>query len=187
MPATILQADFFHKKNIGLDHILSLREYILSVKDKEPSVDDSNYGCWRSAYRYQNINWLMQEVCVLVNEAVEFYKRDQVFSKSLTDRPYKINYWTNVNNPGSRNVMHSHSQSHFSCVYYIQGTGTGDLRLINPANILSSSINSGIFVRDFYFSPTDGDLILWPGWIPHEVEPNLSSKQRINIVFDIIL
>lgn len=183
-----MQADFFHKKEIGLENLSNLKNYILSIKDKEESVDNSNLGCWRSVYRYENINWLMQEVCLLVQEAIDFYKIDKVFSENYNPRqPFKINYWTNVNNPGSRNVIHSHSQSHFSCVYYIQGTDTGDLRLVNPSNLLSNTINSGIFVRDFYFSPRDGDLILWPGWIPHEVEPNLSNKQRINIVFDITL
>jgi hypothetical protein len=26
---------------------------------------------------------------------------------------------------------------------------------------------------------------MWPSWLPHEVEPNLSNKSRINIAFDI--
>jgi Xaa-Pro aminopeptidase len=31
----------------------------------------------------------------------------------------------------------------------------------------------------------DGDLILWPAWVPHEVETNFSDRERVNIVFDI--
>ena len=27
--------------------------------------------------------------------------------------------------------------------------------------------------------PRDGMLVLWPGWVPHEVEENKSNKQRI--------
>ena len=26
--------------------------------------------------------------------------------------------------------------------------------------------------------PKDGMLVIWPGWVPHEVEENKSDKQR---------
>mgnify|MGYP003704826005 FL=1 len=37
------------------------------------------------------------------------------------------------------------------------------------------------------YQPKDGDLLLWPGWLPHEVEINNSEKQRVNIAFNIKL
>ena len=188
MPATIFCADFFHRPNVGVDNILNLQEEILKVRQQDDaSIANTNIGCWRSSYRY-NIPWLMDQVISLTNEAIEFYRHtDIVFSSSYQSNPFKIDYWTNVNSPGSRNVLHSHSQSSFSCVYYIQATGTGDIRLLNPANLLGDLNRKSPFTRDFYFSPTDADLILWPAWVPHEVEPNLSNKDRINIVFDITI
>jgi len=187
MPATIFSADFFHRSNVGLDNIAELREEILKIKQVESNIENTNIGCWRSAYRY-NIPWLMDQVISLTKEAIEFYQnRDSIFYQSYRNEPFKINYWTNVNLPGSRNVLHSHSQSTFSCVYYIQATGTGDLRLLNSANLLGDLNRKSPFTRDFYFSPKDTDLILWPAWVPHEVEPNLSNKDRINIVFDITI
>ena len=33
--------------------------------------------------------------------------------------------------------------------------------------------------------PKDGMLVLWPGWIPHEVIENKSNRQRINIAWGI--
>jgi hypothetical protein len=100
---------------------------------------------------------------------------------------FEIFYWTNINAPLSRNVLHSHKNSIFSAVYYIQGTDTGALRLINPANTLGDCNRLSPFTRDFYFNPKDRDLILWPAWVPHEVEINESARERINIVFDIKL
>ena len=38
-----------------------------------------------------------------------------------------------------------------------------------------------------HFTPNDGDLIIWPGWIPHEVEENPASHERINFAFNINL
>lgn len=184
MPVPIVRADLFHKKQVGLDQLQILTNEICSIRAKETTTADTNPGCWRSSYRYNDLNWLLSEVFGLVDQAVQFYQeQDSVFTAAST--PYKINYWTNVNSPGARNVLHSHLDSCFSCVYYIQATGTGDLRLLNPANLLGKANSHSAFSRDFYFDPTEGDLILWPSWVPHEVEPNLSNKDRINITFDI--
>jgi uncharacterized protein (TIGR02466 family) len=186
MSKVILDASLFDKADVGDDDNFSqLLTEITSIRN-EPSVNNTNIGCWRSSYKYKNIDWLMLHVLDLVKSAKAYYNRDQVFASS-TNNSIKIEYWTNINQPGSRNVLHSHVKSHFSCVYYIQGTDTGDLRLVNPANMLGDCNASAPFVRDFYFSPKDKDLILWPSWVPHEVEPNLSSRERINIVFDITL
>jgi hypothetical protein len=185
MSVTIFSADFFHRSNVGLDKISQLQEEILVAKKIESNAEYTNVGCWRSTYRF-NMPWLIDQVIGLANTAVEFYQnKDITFRSAYKNQPFKINYWTNVNSPGARNVLHSHEDSCFSCVYYIQSTGTGDLRLLNPANLLGRANRNSPFTRDFYFSPTDGDLILWPAWVPHEVEPNLSNKDRINIAFDI--
>ena len=83
--------------------------------------------------------------------------------------------------------MHNHTTAHFSAVYYAQAENTGELRFINPAFTLSNIISTGPFTRDFYMNPSDGDFILWPAWVPHEVETNFSNKDRVNIAFDITL
>lgn len=186
---SIIRAELFHKKNVGTpDQQHELLDRVHSAKSTVPSASNTNDGCWRSDVRYDNLDWLLQEVVALTDSAIEFYKGvDPVFQSTTFKKPYMLNYWTNVNRPGSRNVLHTHSGAHFACVYYLQAFGTGDLRLINPGNIFSNAVFSAPFARDFYFKPTDGDLILWPGWVPHEVEPNLSTKDRINIVFDITL
>lgn len=187
MIATVFSADLFHRSNIGVDRIPQLKEEILQAKESEASIDYTNAGCWRSSRRY-DIPWLVDLVVSLSAEALEFYQdKDPVIRSIYKQQPFKIDYWTNVNSPGARNVIHSHSNSCFSCVYYIQATGTGDLRFLNPANVLGNLNRSSPFSRDFYFSPREGDLILWPAWLPHEVETNLSDNDRINITFDITL
>jgi uncharacterized protein (TIGR02466 family) len=187
MSKIIVDASLFDKADVGSNtECKQLLDQITTVRTT-PSTDYTNVGCWRSTHKYSNIDWLMLQVLDLVKTARTYYDQlDQVFAGHPRDN-IKIEYWTNVNSPGSRNILHSHKNSHFSCVYYLQGTDTGDLRLINPANMLGDCNISAPFVRDFYFSPKDRDLILWPSWIPHEVEPNHSARERINIVFDITL
>ena len=184
----LVHSDVFHKKSVGADKTENLLEEIQKNYTIENAVANSNPGCWRSNFQFDNLDWLLNEVTDLVDKAVEHYKKtDSLFASIDIRKPYKIHYWTNVNEPGSRNTLHSHIPSSFSAIYYIQASNTGDLRLINPANILGNCYAKSPFTRDFYISPEDCDLFLWPAWIPHEVETNTSNKQRINIVFDITL
>lgn len=187
---SILTAKFFHNENVGTEvQVSQLLDDINSVYDATPSTDATNLDCWRSSHVYENISWLTDAIIDLVNENVDYYsKLDSIFSKLMTkhNRKYILTYWTNVNKPGSRNVMHSHKDAIFSGVYYVKGADTGDLRIVNPANVLGDCDSASPFVRDFYFTPADKDLIMWPSWLPHEVETNKhASKNRINIAFDI--
>jgi uncharacterized protein (TIGR02466 family) len=145
----------------------------------------SNPGCFRIDKPDINIGWLFDEINVLLVEAVKFYKQeDTIFSKLPISTDATVTWWANINAPGSRNILHTHKEDEFSCVYYLQGTDTGDLRFPNPANILGDCAKTSPFTRDFLFAPNDGDLILFPSWLPHEVEPNLSNRDRINIAFN---
>lgn len=183
----LFHSDIFIQKNVGT--LLQRSEILLQIEQFVSNSTDTsmtNFGCWRSTSQYNKIEWLIDSVLDLCNTAYDFYQHaDNIDRSVLSDAKFKIHYWTNVNAPGSRNVMHSHEKSHFSCVYYLESTNTGALRLVNPANLLASCNPLAAFTRDFTLHPVDGDLILWPSWVPHEVEPNFSNKNRINITFDI--
>ena len=95
------------------------------------------------------------------------------------------NIWTNVNEVGSKNVIHSHKADAWAGIYYVQAEGTGNLMFHNPANLLNDCKFNSPFVRGLGIQPKDGMLILWPGWVPHEVVENESNRQRINIAWGI--
>jgi uncharacterized protein (TIGR02466 family) len=185
----ILQADVFVKTNVGLDRIDSLAEELLDLHSKEPdNIGRSNIGCWRYRHPFNNIDWLMAEIGELIAEATKLYAPiDPSFATTANFKNINVDYWANVNDIGSRNTLHSHKPAQFSAVYYIHGTDTGQLRFLNPANDIGDCNHTSPFTRDFIFDPKDGDLILWPSWIPHEVEPNLSNRKRINLAFDLRL
>lgn len=180
------RADIFTKDNVGTDSqradvVAGLRQY----QTQGNGMNFSNPGCFRIDKPNINIGWLFEEINVLLVEAVKFYQQeDTVFSRLEITKDATVNWWANINAPGSRNTFHTHKEDEFSCVYYLQGTDTGDLRFPNPANLLGDCAKTSPFTRDFLFAPTDGDLILFPSWMPHEVEPNLSNRERINIAFN---
>jgi uncharacterized protein (TIGR02466 family) len=182
---TIFQADLFVKSNVGTD---DQRNALLTRLNTEKSsaMQNSNPGCYRFDYVWNDLDWLLNDINALLVEAVAFYsEKDKTFSRIPKSNEANIKIWANINSFGSRNTFHTHKDDEFSGVYYVQSNDTGDLRFTNPANVLGDCSRTSPFTRDFSFVPNDGDLILWPSWIPHEVEPNLSNQSRINLAFNI--
>ena len=184
----LFHSDVFIKENIGTDQQREdLKKQILHAKVNDIGTQNhSNDGCWRSNADYQ-MEWLYDEVRRLSSEANNVYlERDPVFKMLLekcTNRD--INCWTNVNEVGSNNVLHTHTDDVWAGIYYIQSEGTGDLVFHNPANTLQQCNMFSPFTRKTIIQPKDGMLILWPGWVPHEVKDNESNKQRINLAWGI--
>lgn len=181
------RSDLFVAQNVGTE---SQREDIISQirvaqKIDPTGVNDSNDNCWRLMYCCEDIDWILKELEKLYDEVSQFYQSEDSFYKEAKKDELKVSYWANVNGYNSRNVFHAHKPKHFSAVYYLQGEGTGGLRFVNPANVLTDCNIDAPFTRDFTFLPADGDLVMWPSWMPHEVETNLSQRERINLTFDI--
>lgn len=186
----IVAADLF-TTNVGtLEQREVLRQEIMSHHNNNSApLSFSNDGCWRSMFRYkdESWDWLLKELKTLQDQALRYYmEADPTFSrKAQAYGNAAIQHWTNVNEPGSKNVLHVHNSYHFVGLYYVQGTGTGDLVFLNPSNITENCNPYSPFVSRMAWTPNDGDLILWPGWMPHETEINKSTRQRINIAFNI--
>jgi len=185
----LFQANLFYLKSVGTQEQRELlKKDILDLKEKSnDSIARTNPGCWRSdLFPVENYPWLEESAKTLIEQAHNYYSSDQTYFSRTKLEGTSYNAWVNVNEPGSRNVLHSHFST-YSCVYYVQTQGTGSLRLCNPAQTLTNNVSNSPFTRDFYIDPSDGDLILWPSWIPHEVEPNLSNQSRINVAMDVHL
>ena len=185
---TLFYSDVFIFEDVGTDEQREdLKKQILHAKDNDIGTTPfSNDGCWRSNAKYQ-MDWLYDAVRELSDKANNIYfENDEVF-KILLDKcnNREYNIWTNVNEVGSKNVIHSHKADAWAGIYYVQAEGTGNLMFYNPANLLNECKFNSPFIRNTGIQPKDGMLILWPGWIPHEVIENKSNRQRINIAWGI--
>lgn len=184
----IISADLF-TENTGTPE---QRKYLIDQILQEYQKDDqgmafSNEGCWRSNYKYHGIEWLTERITLLVLSAIEYYKQlDPSYAKKTEfyGEP-EINYWSNVNDPGSKNALHTHQLYHYVALYYLDAEGTGDLVFHNPSNLTEGCNPTAPFVGRIAWTPKNGDLLVWPAWMPHETDINLTSKPRINIAFNI--
>ena len=185
----IVAADVFARTNVGTpDQRQQLIDEAMDAfvaNDSEMSF--SNRDCWRSYFKYKDLSWFMDELKTLVTDAgIHYQSMDPIYKEKTTHfiAP-EVKYWTNINKPGSRNSLHDHRLYHYVAVYYLQGTGTGDIVFSNPNNVLEGCNPYAPFVSPIAFSPNDGDLYLWPAWLPHETEVNTSDRHRINIAINI--
>jgi uncharacterized protein (TIGR02466 family) len=189
----LISSHLFVKSNIGtFEQRTQLLQEAYQNKTNTPKLKDSNDGCWRSDFKYKNIDWLIQEFEESFSTAMNFYLKDSPAFKSKIESyenfpPVIYNYWTNINSPKSRNELHAHKKNSFVGLYYIQAKDTGALIFKNPANLINDCAQLSPYVNTFEYLPNDGDLILWPAWVPHEVAYNTSNQDRVNIAFNITL
>ena len=187
----LFYCDLFKKSNVGtkqqrkqlIDQILKLKE------NKVEPAGLSNQNCFRSNYKFgTELDWFRDELRDFVYEICKHYiGLDDSFKSELQKgkQEMDLSMWCNVNEPLSTNDLHSHKGYTFACTYNLQTEGTGFLTFKNPANLLNDCSVQSPFVRDFKIEPKDGDLIVWPAWVPHLVEQNKSNKQRINLAANI--
>jgi uncharacterized protein (TIGR02466 family) len=184
----IIAADLF-TVSVGTDEQRQalLAEALAHRNADQDSMSFSNEGCWRSQFEYKNIDWLMSHLKEVTNNAINYYiETDHAFAQKVKYfHSPEVKYWTNVNEPLSKNSLHVHSLHHFVGLYYIQGYDTGDLVFHNPSNLTETCNPYAPFVSRMAWPPKNGDLLVWPGWMPHETEINQSKDQRVNIAFNI--
>lgn len=101
------------------------------------------------------------------------------------------NMWTIINTGGSANLRHQHGNSTISGAYYVRAPeNCGDIVFYDPRpapvfshpnvkgpNLLNAQVNG--------ITPKEGALVLFPSYLDHSVNENLSKEERIVISFNI--
>ncbi len=112
----------------------------------------------------------------------------------ITNQIVKItNMWAIVNLGGASNARHHHGNSDISAAYYVRAPlNCGEIVFYDPrpapvyshprsnkSNALNAMVNS--------IKPVEGGLVLFPSYLDHSVNSNLSNEERIVISFNIKL
>tara|TARA_B100000073_G_scaffold190893_1_gene157997 strand:- start:824 stop:1420 length:597 start_codon:yes stop_codon:yes gene_type:complete len=101
--------------------------------------------------------------------------------------------WAIINKDGANNARHHHGNSDISAAYYIRAPkNCGEIvfydprpapvfshPLCNKPNLLNAMVNS--------VNPVEGLLVMFPSYLDHSVNANMTSDERIVISFNINL
>ena len=95
--------------------------------------------------------------------------------------------WGNVTPKGGYNFIHVHPSAWMSAVYYVQiPNGDSPLTFQDPRPARMMDFQRSVLINDEYFEHRCkvGELVLFPAWLPHYVNPNTSDEDRISISFN---
>ncbi len=109
------------------------------------------------------------------------------------------NFWINISGKGSSNTPHTHSGLTYSGVFFIKvpkemkGGRFLFYRNFNEADFISTEymghFKDGYQLKGYDYpintiSPKENMLVVFPSWVPHAVEINLSEEERISLSFN---
>lgn len=115
----------------------------------------------------------------------------------VRDEEYITSMWSNINKLGQQHPQHTHSNSLFSGVVYLQAPeGSGRTYFVDPrpgAKVLSMDYNSPIAEwmtsNNWGHDAEEGTMLLFPSWLPHGVDYSDYDldKERVSLSFNIMV
>jgi len=99
------------------------------------------------------------------------------------------NFWININSPGRFNKPHLHPNSVFTGVYYVKaGKNCGNIVFHNSSDrefALQTYIDkpNQFSMTNVNYEPAVGKVLVFPSWLQHSVDSNMSNTDRISISF----
>ena len=145
------------------------------------------------------LGWQSDSICTdnFVTDYIKENVRESLhtqFNMKVNTNFHIDNFWINMSPKYASNDYHIHNGSHYSGCLYIQCEPNCGSIKINP------NINSNTDWMDFLteeyknsyhiypsseFTPKEGMMLLFPSYLPHKVNNNMSNKERISIAFNI--
>ncbi len=185
-PVFKYQIDNFKKINEELTKYI----YELNKKDNI-GVNKSNINGWHSrAFDFNEKENVPNKFYSHINSYIEdvFSKLGWEYDKTKVKC---TSMWAIINKKGNFNIEHTHPNNYLSAAYYVKAPDNcGNFKATNP-NILSRHIRAKTKQANELNSNSasikinEGDLLIFPAYLPHSVEENKSNKDRVIVSFNI--
>ena len=169
-----------------------LSKYIYKLKDEDnKGLKKSNKGGWHSNFFNLGIKNSIQHKFTL---EIQKYIVDvfQNYGWSTKKVPIKISeMWAIINKNDDFNVLHSHPNCLLSAAYYVKAPpdcGKFEIECPNIARLNSFPAiekTTELNLRTISLDISEGDLLIFPNYLPHKVAKNRSDSDRIVISFNV--
>ena len=110
------------------------------------------------------------------------------------------NWWININHKGNQNVMHTHPGADLSLIWYFTDNNKS-LKLYDPNNLghnrcfLYKAFQQNKentfhehgfgFNAEYWWDCKAGDILIFPGDVPHAVMPHEHNSPRVSLALNI--
>ncbi len=169
-----------------------LEEYIYKLKEEDSEgVVRSNRGGWHSkSFKVREKgtiqNRFTQELSKYIFDVIQTYGW-----KCVPERVVVSEMWAIINKPRDFNVIHTHPNAYLSAAYYVKAPEkAGRFVIENPLSVARHSYPAHATKTEYNIKAAaldieEGDLLLFPAYLPHKVNENKSDKDRIVISFNV--
>jgi hypothetical protein len=137
---------------------------VLDFKSKYPKSNSSNVIGWHSGYFAHKQTDSFNNLISVVEEKARLAIDDSDFNVSV------VQSWAIVYEKNDAAVRHNHSDTLYSAVYYAS----------TKPNSSPLKFDCGLTI-----APEEGMLVIFPGWLFHEVPAMRFQHQRIAVAFNI--
>ena len=169
-----------------------LSEYIykLQAEDKD-GIEKSNKGGWHSRnFELTVKNSAQNRFAIMVQKYI--LKVFNINGWKTENKNIRIKeMWAIINKTGDFNVIHTHPNCYLSAAYYVKAPEKcGRFQIENP-NIAKKNYYPEIKTKNELnlqvagIEIEEGDLLIFPGYLPHKVKANESNEDRIVISFNV--
>jgi uncharacterized protein (TIGR02466 family) len=169
-----------------------LRAIILAQEREYASLGRSNIGGWHS--RPDFLTWRDPAVSAFQTWLTWALRRmiDATAGANAFDGAVSLSAWATVCRTGSYHAPHSHPDSSWSGVYYVDpGTRSpnqslsGVLEFLDPrAGVEAVTAPGDPYGEPFRVRPQPGLLVIFPSWLYHWVHPYTGETPRVAISFN---
>jgi len=169
-----------------------LIEYIYKLyKNDTEGIERSNRGGWHSKnFKFTEENSIQKKFAIKAQEFI-LITFHQMGWKTDNQKIRIREMWSIINKKNDFNVIHTHPNSYLSAAYYVKAPkNCGRFQVENPNIAKKHSFpdikNKNELNHDVAGIEIDeGDLLIFPGYLPHKVGKNNSDEDRIVISFNV--
>ena len=183
---------FKYKLNDFKDLNKKLAEYIYKLQEKDSEgLERSNKGGWHSKnFALAVEDSIQKEFAVIVQQYI--LNVFQNYGWKTENKNIRIKeMWAIINKEGNFNVLHTHPNCYLSAAYYVKAPeNCGRFNVESPNTARRHSfpeinIRNELNTEGAGVDINEGDLLLFPAYLPHKVSHNKSGKDRIVISFNV--
>ena len=169
-----------------------LKTYIYELQKEGSSGQiKSNRGGWHSPnFKLADNDSIQFKFAVELQKYI--LKTFQTLGWKTENKNISINaMWAIINKRNDFNVVHTHPNSYLSAAYYVsapKNCGKFQVESLNiakrhsyPEILKNNELNTHVAGLEV----NEGDLLIFPGYLPHKVAMNESEQDRIVISFNV--
>jgi len=180
--------NFIAKETLNIDNA-KIERFCQQERERDPKGRSvSNIGGWQSQ-KFHYFSTDLQDLYHIVDDRFKYLTRH--FNLREVEKNI-LSHWININSKSSFHYRHPHPLNLFVAVYYVKvPPNSGNIILHNPQNNyymymgphMIESYNT-FNSTTYSVQPKEGELLIFPGWLEHEVLPSNTDEERISISFN---